>query len=521
MKAALSAFALFVSVLLAAAETYQPVAGVPPAPPYEFRGAWIATVGNKDWPSAPGLSVAQQKAELISLLDTATRLKLNTVVFQVRPACDAMYASAIEPWSEYLTGVQGRAPQPYYDPLAFAIEEAHRRGLELHAWFNPFRARGSVLSPPAPNFIGRTHPSWVRRYGDGLWLDPGEPAVRDYVMRVIMDVVRRYDVDGVHFDDYFYPYPVNSDRGTQIPFPDDATWRTFGEHSGLSRENWRRQNINQFIESVYQNIKAAKPWVKFGVSPFGIWQPGYPPSVRGFNPYAELYADSRLWLANGWVDYLSPQLYWPINAPAQGFQVLLGWWEAQNVKGRNLWPGMAAYIAGTKFPVTEIARQIQATRAQRGASGEIFFEMRNFQLNPALAAVVAGEYAQPALVPASPWLETVLPGRPKLAAKEQPGDLVVQWSMPGTPPASKWLVQFCGPNHDWKMAVLPGYQNTQVFSFSPQFISVRAIDRADNLGTAAVIGRRSQAAAGAAPALRPAPAPTAPVRSFWSSFPKN
>ncbi|MGH7979919.1 MAG: glycoside hydrolase family 10 protein, partial [Limisphaerales bacterium] len=312
MKAALSVLVWLISALLAIADEYEPAAGDPPAPPREFRGAWIATVGNKDWPSAPGLTVARQKAELISLLDTAARLKLNAVVFQVRPDCDAMYASAIEPWSEYLTGVQGRAPHPYYDPLAFAIEEAHQRGLELHAWFNPFRARGSVLSPPAPNFIGRTHPGWVRKYGDGLWLDPGNPDVRHYVIGVIMDVVRRYDVDGIQFDDYFYPYPVSSDRGTQIPFPDETTWRAFGERTGLSRENWRRQNIDQFIESVYRNIKAAKPWVKFGVSPFGIWQPGYPPQVRGFNPYAELYADSRLWLASGWVDYFSPQLYWPI-----------------------------------------------------------------------------------------------------------------------------------------------------------------------------------------------------------------
>lgn len=504
---------LFSAMLVAAAEVYEPIPAVPPTPAREFRGAWIATVGNKDWPSAPGLSVAQQKAELISLLDTAARLKLNAVVFQVRPDCDAMYASAIEPWSEYLTGVQGRAPQPYYDPLAFAIGQAHRRGLELHAWFNPFRARGSVLSPPAPNFIGRTHPAWVRKYGDGLWLDPGDPAVRDYVIRVIMDVVRRYDVDGVQFDDYFYPYPVDSERGTQLPFPDEATWRVFGEHSGLSRDNWRRQNINEFIESIYKNIKATKSWVKFGVSPFGIWQPGYPAQVRGFNAYAELYADSRLWLANGWVDYFSPQLYWPINAPAQGFQALLGWWEAQNVKNRNLWPGMAAYVAGTKFPVTEIGRQIQATRAQRGASGEIFFEMRNFQQNPALAAMVTGEYAQPALVPASPWLEMTRFATPQLSAKEAPDDLAVKWTLPGNPPA-RWLLQFCGPDNTWKCAVLPGYQTSESFSFSPQMISVRAMDRAENLGPASVICRKNQAAA-------PRPGPVTPAKSFWSSFPKN
>ncbi|HEX3626785.1 MAG TPA: family 10 glycosylhydrolase [Verrucomicrobiae bacterium] len=510
-------FLLLSAALVVAADTYQPVAGQPPAPPREFRGAWIATVGNKDWPSAPGLSVAQEKAELISLLDAAARLKLNAVVFQVRPDCDALYASSIEPWSEYLTGVQGRAPQPFYDPLAFAVEEAHRRGLELHAWFNPFRARGSVLSPPAPNFVGRTHPAWVRKYGDSLWLDPGDPAVRDYVNRVIMDVVRRYDVDGVQFDDYFYPYPVDSAGRTQIPFPDDAIWRAFGKGSGLSRENWRRQNINEFIEGIYKNIKSAKPWVKFGVSPFGIWQPGYPPQVRGFNSYAELYADSRLWLANGWVDYFSPQLYWPINAPAQGFQVLLGWWEAQNVKNRNLWPGLAAYVAGTKFPVTEIARQIQATRLQRGASGEIFFEMRSFITNPSLAGAVESQYTEPALVPASPWLETAELGRPDLGVKEAGNDLTVQWALRGSPAPAKWLVQYCGPDFVWKTIILPGPQTTQSFSFSPQVISVRAMDRADNLSPAGVIGRKSGQPA--PPVAPPRIAP--PVRSFWKSFPKN
>ncbi|HEY1790103.1 MAG TPA: family 10 glycosylhydrolase [Verrucomicrobiae bacterium] len=519
MKATASLLFLLVSVFLATGEMYEPVAGVPPAPLREFRGVWIATVGNKDWPSAPGLSVAQQKAELISLFDTAARLKLNSIVFQVRPASDALYASSIEPWSEYLTGVQGRAPQPYYDPLAFAVEEAHRRGLELHAWFNPFRARISPLSPPAPNFVARAHPGWVRKYGDQLWLDPGDPAVRDYVVRVIMDVVRRYDVDGVQFDDYFYPYPVDSAQGTQIPFPDDASWRSFGERSGLSRENWRRQNIDEFIETIYRNIKSAKPWVKFGVSPFGIWQPGYPPPVRGFNAYAELYADSRLWLANGWVDYLSPQLYWPINAPAQGFQTLLGWWEAQNLKGRSLWPGLAAYVAGTKFPVAEIGRQIQATRAQRGASGEIFFDMRSFQVNSALVSVVTGEYGEPALVPASPWLETALPSRPELAVKEGRDKLTVQWALPGGQPPAKWLVQFCGPDSTWKMVLLPGYQTTQTFSFAPRFISVRAMDKADNLGPATVFGRKNgPPASNPSP---PTPAPIRPARSFWGSFPRN
>jgi uncharacterized lipoprotein YddW (UPF0748 family) len=406
------------AALPAAADVYQPATLVPPAPPREFRGAWIATVANKDWPSAPGLSVAQQKAELISLLDTAVRLKLNAVIFQVRPSCDAVYASAMEPWSYYLTGEPGAAPQPYYDPLAFAIQEAHRRGLELHAWFNPFRARLTPSEPLAMNHISRTHPEWVHNYGDQLWLDPGEPAVREYVLRVIMDVVRRYDIDGVQFDDYFYPYPVKNSSGVNIVFPDGASWRMYGERTGLGRDDWRRQNINEFIQSVYQSIKAQKPWVKFGVSPFGIWRPGYPPSVRGTDAYAELYADSRLWLANGWVDYLAPQLYWPIESPEHGYTVLLNWWAQQNVRQRNLWPGLAAYEAGIEFPPAEIARQIQVTRAQPGASGVIFFHLKSFQENPVLASLVAAEYTQPAMVRHAPgWTPSRPPNRNSPGAK--------------------------------------------------------------------------------------------------------
>lgn len=512
MKSGISLLVLFVSTaLLAAAESYQPVSILPPSPPREFRAAWIATVGNKDWPSAPGLSVAQQKAELISLLDTAARLKFNAIAFQVRPGCDALYASKMEPWSEYLTGVQGRPPQPYYDPLEFVIEEAHRRGLEVHAWFNPFRARPSKAnSPPAPNHVSRAHRSWVRQYGDQLWLDPGDPAVRDYVVDVIRDVVKRYDIDGVQFDDYYYPYPVESKKGgPDIPFPDDETWRKYGERTGLNREDWRRENINQFIHSVYQNIKEVKPWVKFGVCPFGIWQPGYPPQIKGFNSYEKLYSDSRLWLQNGWVDYISPQLYWSINSPQQSYPVLLNWWERQNIKGRNLWPGLAAFVAGTKFPVAEIGRQIQATRAQPGASGEIFFEMRDFQKNPALASVVANEYSQPALVPASPWLASSLPSKPELIARQTGGDWTFQWAVLRGNPAAKWLVQYCGMDNVWKTAVLPANQTAETFLFPPQLVSIRAMDRAGDLSAPAVIGKSGAIGAAAAPEQ---------PKSFWNSY---
>ncbi len=233
---------------------------IPPAPMREFRAAWIATVGNSCWPSKPGLTTAQQKAELIALLDRAAALKLNAVIFQVRPACDALYVSSLEPWSEYLTGVQGHAPSPFYDPLAFAIAEAHKRGLELHAWFNPFRAHHfQAVSPIAPNHISQTHPEMVRSYGRYLWLDPGDPAARDYSLRVVMDVLKRYDVDGIHFDDYFYPYKEKNSAGNEIDFPDWPTWKKYGMNSGLSRDDWRRHNVDVFMEQTYRAIKAENP----------------------------------------------------------------------------------------------------------------------------------------------------------------------------------------------------------------------------------------------------------------------
>src|SRR6185369_3444247 len=292
---------------------------------------------------------------------------------------------------------QGRAPEPYYDPLAFAIEEAHKRGLELHAWFNPFRAWHIWdKSPAAANHITKTHPEWIRHYADQVWLDPGEPGVRQYVLRVVADVVKRYDVDGVQFDDYFYPYP-DKDAGQ---FSDWATWRRNG--SWLPRDDWRRNNVNQFISSVYQSVKAAKPWVKFGISPFGIWRPGYPQQVKGLDAYATLYADSRLWLMSGWVDYLAPQLYWPVNSPQQSFPVLLNWWTQQNIKGRGIWPGLSAASVGEKVSAEEMGRQIAATRVQPGASGEIFFHLKNVSENVDLRRVVADGNREFALVPAIP-----------------------------------------------------------------------------------------------------------------------
>ncbi len=485
----LSAFFWLVpAMLFAAGTTYVPTDVTPPKPPREFRGAWIATVVNIDWPSKSGLSVTEQKAELTALLNHVAQLKLNAVVFQVRPSADAMYASPIEPWSEYLTGTMGKAPQPFYDPLAFAIKEAHERGLELHAWFNPFRV--SLLqakSPIAPNHISRTHPELVRKYGNQLWLDPGESAAREYALRVVMDVVRRYNVDGVQFDDYFYPYPEKDAEGRELNFPDDTSWQKYGVPSGLSRDDWRRANVNQFIQSVYYSIKAMKPWVKFGISPFGIWRPGFPRQIQGLDAYAKIYADSRLWLANGWLDYCAPQLYWPIDQKEQSFPALLKWWSEQNARHRHLWPGLNAAGVGEKFTAAEIARQIEIVRDQPGASGEIFFHLQNLIGNPALAAIIHAQYPRPALVPASPWLDSIPPDKPKLTIGESRTGLRFQWNTSGGEPSWLWVLQFRA-NEVWTTEILPANETTRIFFNSePDVISIGAVDRTGNLSPPAAL----------------------------------
>ena len=388
------------AALTCGAVSYEKSEVAPPKPLREFRGVWVATVANIDWPSKPGLTTADQKKELLVILDRCVQLRLNAVLFQVRPACDAMYASKLEPWSEYLTGTMGRAPSPFYDPLEFAVSEAHKRGLELHAWFNPYRAHHyQSISPISANHISKTRPYLVRHYGKYLWLDPGEREVQDYSLSVVMDVVKRYDIDGVHFDDYFYPYDEKNAAGRTVDFPDEASWRKYGAKGKLGRDDWRRANVNQFVERVYQSIKAAKPWVKFGISPFGIWRPGFPAPVKGYDAFAKIYADSRLWLVNGWVDYFAPQLYWPIDAHDQSFPVLLDWWTQQNPKDRAIVAGLAASSAD-KWKPDEIPNQIQATRRQKGADGYALYSLKSLLGNPTLYQKIEhGINSMPVLMP--------------------------------------------------------------------------------------------------------------------------
>ncbi|MGH7664605.1 MAG: glycoside hydrolase family 10 protein [Gemmatimonadaceae bacterium] len=511
-------------VLVAPAPTPAPVdrtATMPPAVAREFRGVWVATVGNIDWPSRPGLSSAEQQRELLTILDQARALNLNAVILQVRPAADALYQSEYEPWSAVLTGEMGRAPDPLYDPLAFAVREAHRRGLELHAWFNPFRAltaaNGSAI---AANHVSRTRRDLVRRYGQHLWLDPGEPDARAHAVRVIMDVVRRYEIDGVHLDDYFYPYRERDSTNRLVPFPDDASWDRYVRSGGrLSRNDWRRSNVDVFVAALYERIKGEKPRVKFGISPFGIWRPGNPQGVKGLDAYTELYADARKWLLNGWADYFTPQIYWTVNQPARSYSSLLAWWVSQNPHGRHIWPGnftsRVGFTTDTTWSAEEIVEQIRATRLQDGASGNVHFSARALMnshddLVPRLAA---GPYARKALVPASPWLDSIAPARPRAALRTDSatGDLIAEL-LPGDAEAVwLWVITARadelggrggggggGGGASWSTEIVPGWQRTHVLAagreaLRPDEVAISAVDRTGNQGAPVTLWPKSSA----------------------------
>ena len=501
----LRAVALVAAALNLAAPVFAQSSSAPPTIMREFRGAWVASVANIDWPSRPGLSSWQQKSELIAILDRAVELNLNAVLLQVRPAADALYDSPYEPWSEYLTGRQGAAPEPYYDPLRFAVAEAHARGLELHAWFNPYRARHpSAKGAESRTHISVAHPELVRSYGRYLWMDPGEPAVIQQSLRVMLDVVRRYDVDGIHIDDYFYPYPELGADSVAIPFPDSASYAAYAKRGGrLARDDWRRHNVDTLIQQLYVRTKALKPWVKVGISPFGIWRPGYPAQITGFDSFAKLYGDSRLWLREGWADYFTPQLYWPIGQTAQSYTTLLHWWLGENIKQRHMWPGHNTSRAGLGvWAPDELNRQILVTRAS-GATGDIHFSMRALMPlgtvrrdsvlvgvatpppRPAAAALIAERlraelYPSTALVPASPWLSTRQPARPSGTITNDPatGDVVLR--ITSVSRDARWLTVRVRTADGWRSHVLPAGQTRLVLasaSARPSRVVIGAVDR--------------------------------------------
>ncbi|MBU2493754.1 MAG: family 10 glycosylhydrolase [Bacteroidetes bacterium] len=375
-------------------------------PKREFRGVWVASVTNLDWPTSPYLSTEAQKTQLIELFDDLKETGFNVIIFQVRPECDALYNSPFEPWSYWLTGNQGAAPNPYYDPLEFAVEEAHKRGMELHAWFNPYRAVYNVGSYQiSSNHVTEKHPEWVLTFGNLKILNPGLPDVRDYNTEIIMDVVRRYDIDGIHFDDYFYPYPPN-----QITNQDASTYSEFSR-GFTNLGDWRRDNVNIFINQVYGSIQLEKPWVKFGISPFGIWKPNYPTGISGLDAYKELYADPMAWLQHQSIDYMTPQLYWP-HGGGQDYGKLMPWWaDSIYAHDRHFYPGQAAYRI-PNWADSEAQRQIRANRKNPKTLGSVFFRARVGILdNPkGFADSLKNDfYKNPALIPVMDWKDQVSP----------------------------------------------------------------------------------------------------------------
>ena len=496
------------------------VSDAPPPVSREFRGVWVATVDNIDWPSKRGLPVEKQKAELVAIMDKAAQLHLNAIVFQVRPTADALYDSQLEPWSEYITGTQGQAPEPFYDPLAFAIDEAHKRGMELHAWINPYRARHpSSKSAVAANHVSKTKPGIVRKYGTHLWLDPGEPATQEHSFNVVMDIVRRYDVDGMHVDDYFYPYRENDSSKHEIPFPDDASYKKYTQNGGtLGRDDWRRENVNVFIQKVYKGIKAEKPWVKVGVSPFGIYRPGYPAQIKGFDAYVEIYCDSRKWLKEGWLDYLAPQLYWPIAQTPQAYPALLKWWVEQNAQARHIWAGNYTSKVGmsgkSHYSTDELINQIKATRSQPGATGNVHFSMAAFkedagQLDEKLAQ---GVYQSSALIPASPWLSNKQPAQPLTLIQVDPNtnDVKIAWSAPqGKTPGeavAEWVVQ-TRSGGTWKTQILPGREpgvtiNPARHALNVDMVALSCVDRYGNQSKPFMFEFKPAASSGATVSVR-------------------
>ncbi len=424
----------------------------------EFRAVWVATVANIDWPSAPGLDSETQQAEALAILDLAVQIGLNAVVFQVRPQCDALYASRIEPWSYFLSGEQGKAPEPYYDPLAFWITEAHARGLQLHAWFNPYRAHHAQGGEIGAKSIVHRRPDLALKLGDKgyYWLDPGKQGTQDHSYAVVMDVVRRYDVDGIHFDDYFYPYP---EYHNGRDFPDDESWNAYrGDGGKLGLADWRRDNVNRFVERIYKAIKKEKPHVAFGLSPFGIWRPGYPESIRGLDQYKVLYADARLWLQEGWVDYLAPQLYWPIRQVPQSYAVLLGWWMQQNKKERHVWPGLYASGVDDERGADEIVNQIMVARGfAPQAPGHLHFSEKALRQNRGGLAnsLALGPYAEQALVPTMPWIDHKAPLPPSLKIDLQDEQVLVRWGHAAVEDVWRWVL-YSKRGRRWDYVLLGG-----------------------------------------------------------------
>ncbi len=464
------AVVLALSLSAASAASYAPVNERPPALAREFRGAWIACIYNLDWPSSAGLSAASQQAELRGILDKLAALKMNAVIFQVRPQCDAVYSSAIEPWSCWLTGKMGASPG--YDPLAFCIQEAHARGIEVHAWFNPFRALPNNTQEVCRNHVCRRDPGITKRFGTMTWCDPSFAETRSSAIKVILDVVKRYDIDGVHLDDYFYPYPSGS-----LVFPDGKT------------PAQRRSYVDSFVSGLYSAVKGQKSWVRVGISPFGIWRPGVPAGIEaGLDSYEQLAGDSRKWLKNGWVDYLAPQLYWPIAPQKQSFTALLEWWRQQG--SRPVWPGIATERIGGKEDhrsASEITNQIDASRKiGNNWNGHIHWSAKSLVSNRGgIATKLAGTYTQPAAVPPMPWVSSKAPTAPSVSANVHGDGTLVQWQPDNN--TAKIAIQSNAGGTWHTVKIIPSSTHSTTIPRADA-VAITALDRYGNASPPKVLG---------------------------------
>ena len=425
-----------------------------PYPKREFRGAWIQAVNGQ----FRGIPTEKLKQTLIDQLNSLQGAGINAIIFQVRPEADALYASQLEPWSRFLTGVQGQAPSPYWDPMQFMIDECHKRGMEFHAWINPYRVKTSLKSELAANHLYNIHPEWFVTYNNQLYFDPALPESRRHICMVVADIVSRYDVDAIHMDDYFYPYPAKG-----VDFPDDASFARYGG-GFTNRADWRRSNVNILIQKIHETIRGLKPWVKFGISPFGIYRneknDPLGSKTNGLQNYDDLYADVLLWARNGWVDYNIPQIYWQIGHPAADYETLVKWW-AKNTENRPLFIGQSVMNtvqnADPKNPsINQLPRKMALERAYQTIGGSCQW--------PSSGVVeIAGKYRDalvqeyhkyPALVPVFDFMDDKAPGKVRKVKKVWTEDgYMLFWTAPKAKDEMDRAVQYVVYRFDGKEKV--------------------------------------------------------------------
>lgn len=451
----------------------------------EFRGVWVASVSNINWPSQRKLSVSEQKQEIDQIIDLVVQQKLNVIILQVRPMSDALYKSDLEPWSYFLTGRIGQQPLEDFDPLTYWIEKAHENNIELHAWLNPYRAHISPKIPITETSVVKKIPQAMVQLANGMyWFDPAHPETKRHFLKVVRDIVSRYDIDGMHIDDYFYPYP---EYNNNKDFPDDATWYAYKNSGGnMSKADWRRAQVNEVVEAMYKIIKLTKPYVKFGISPFGIYKNGVPEGVVGLSQYDVLYADPKLWLNEGWLDYISPQLYWTIDSKKHGFEKLFDWWQSQNTKHRHLWPGLNTVGAYTKDKPTEIVAELKITKQKlKENAGAIHWSIAGISESPVMQKKLSEEYyTQPAISPAYPWIKIPQLQSVDFTVEKQADQLLMKWNNTQKEYIQSWVI-YTKYNNQWTYQLIPKKRFSVLIPLQKnnhklQAIGLKIIDRAGN-----------------------------------------